>query len=353
VRVEVQALRPGALASLAGEWSALEARTGAPSPYLTYEWLSRWAEVYRPRVLLLVSGREDGVLVALGLIEVPRRGVWHFAGRPVTPERGLLCLPGREAEVWSAFGSWLEEHSGRWALLTGEGLDESVATLPGTKHEPVTVTRLDLPETFDEYLAGRSSMTRRTLRKKIRRVERAGGAVLEVGEEERREAIETCVRLHTARTLAQGERHPAVDHRLAQMLEAVGRSLSFELRVFTLSFSERPVAVFVRLDHGLTAYGYQIGVDPEADALSPGIVIQLRALENAIEQGMRRLDMGPGAYRYKTDLGGVPFTRYRLTATCGSVRGQALALGMRARSRAREHEGLAAVIRKARRRLPR
>lgn len=353
MRVEVEALRPGQLDSLAREWTFLEARTGAPSPYLTHEWLCRWAEVYSPRVLLLVSVREEDELQALGLIEVPRRGLWHFAGQPVTPERGLLCLPDKETPVWAAFGRWLEEHAGRWSLLTGEGLSQPAAGVPGARLEPVTVARLDLPETFDDYLAGRSSMTRRTLRKKMRRVERAGGTVAEVGEERRREMIEACVALHTARTLAQGERHPAVDHRLATLLEAVGRSFAFDLRVFTLSFSERPAAVFVRLDHGLTAYGYQIGVDPEADALSPGIVIQLHSLEDAISQGMRWLDMGPGAYRYKTDLGGVAVTRHRLTATCGSVRGQAVALGFRARSRAREHEGLAAAVRKVRRRLPR
>ena len=81
------------------------------------------------------------------------------------------------------------------------------------------------------------------------------------------------------------------------------------------------MGVSVRLDHGTTGYFYNAGFDPAAAAMSPGIVLELVSIRNAIETGLTCFDLGPGDHRYKRDLGGERRTASRLVATSRSPLG--------------------------------
>jgi CelD/BcsL family acetyltransferase involved in cellulose biosynthesis len=298
----------GELEGVRGEWEALEAGL-EESPYVGFEWLCAWERAYRPKRLALLRVREGPQTVAVGLLELGPRGALRFAGRPATSECRLLCVPEMEASAWRALAELLRTRPRDG--LEARGLSRDAASaLPDGWAVPLSWLGLRLPNSFGEYLSGRSVGTRKGLKGKLRRAEREGVEARAVSDADRGAALRDFVRLHQLRAASKGQHHPAVDDRLVQMLELVGGNT--RPRLFELIADRRRIGVTVRVDTARAGYFYNAGIDPEWAHISPGILLQLASIEDAIEAGLRRYDLGPGDFRYKRDLGGVLLERYQI-----------------------------------------
>jgi CelD/BcsL family acetyltransferase involved in cellulose biosynthesis len=258
----------------------------------------------------------------MGLLEAPPGRAWRFAGGPVTGQRALLCADGREAAAWQALSGWLTDHPADWRRLDGAGAPDAAAVLPGARLRAISAPRLRLPGSFDDYLRERSPTVRKSFKQKLRRVESAGAEVREVNEADRPAALRAFLELHHRRARVKAERHPQMDERLVDLLESAGRGPDLRLRVFELVADGAPRGVTVRVDHRGTGYFYNAGIDPDAGRLSPGIVLELASIRDAIARGLRTFDLGPGEYRYKTELGGGSERWFDFTAASPSLRGR-------------------------------
>jgi CelD/BcsL family acetyltransferase involved in cellulose biosynthesis len=328
---DVQPLTAPAFAAMEAAWRELELRCEPAHYSLTHEWLTDWTAVYAPAALLLVRIADGKRLRGAGLLEQLSGGRWRFAGGAVTPHRHLLCAPQDEAAVWAAWGGWLAENRSRWSLLEGDGVPAQAGSMSGARLEPVPEYAVPLPADFDQYLAARSPGKRRGLRQKLNRLARFEAAVAELPREQHGPALERFVALHGARASQKGERHRFVDARLSRMLLGLRPGGRVELRLFELTAAGRAIGISVRLDYGATAYFYNAGFDPEFGHVSPGIVLELASIRDAIERGLTGFDLGPGEYRYKLDLGGERRDRHRLVASSPSPRGSVLACAYRLR----------------------
>jgi CelD/BcsL family acetyltransferase involved in cellulose biosynthesis len=328
---DVQPLTAPAFSAMEAAWRELELRCEPAHYSLTHEWLTAWTAVYAPAALLLVRIADGERLRGAGLLEQLPGGRWRFAGGAVTPHRHLLCAPEDEAAVWTAWGGWLAENRSRWSLLEGDGVPAQAGSVPGATLEPVPEYAVPLPGAFEDYLAARSPGTRRGLRQKLNRLPRFEAAVAELPREQHAPALERFVALHRARASEKGERHPYVDARLSRLLLGLRPEGRVELRLFELTARGRPIGISVRLDYGQTAYFYNAGFDPGFGYVSPGIVLELESIRDAIERGLTGFDLGPGEYRYKLDLGGQRRDGHRLVASSPSLRGSALAGAYRVR----------------------
>jgi CelD/BcsL family acetyltransferase involved in cellulose biosynthesis len=75
----------------------------------------------------------------------------------------------------------------------------------------------------------------------------------------------------------------------------------------------RPAASLFSLEYGGSVGVYNSGFDPEARALSPGVVLIARTIEDAIARGFRRYDFLRGDEPYKYGFGAVPTEVMRVT----------------------------------------
>jgi CelD/BcsL family acetyltransferase involved in cellulose biosynthesis len=331
-KVETIPFAHSALGSVRDEWEGLTARVNA-SAYLTFGWLESWATVYAPRGLVLVRITHPELgLVALGLVEELRLGMLRFAGAPITPIRGLVCDPEHEAEAWCALASWLNGRP-NWTILNG--VVAGACELPGAVLTPVQWFRFALPDSFEEYLASRAAGPRREFRRRLRVAEREGATTTVLADLEVASGLETFVRLHEARARAKGEVHRVIDMRLARMLARVAGHGVPELRLFAVAQRGSTVAVGVQLDHIGETWAYNTGFDPAAGRLSPGLLVRLGSIRDAIERGGRRLDLGPGDFAYKRDLGGEAYDRISVDVTPGSVAGRLMRARVRYEDRLR------------------
>ena len=319
-----------AIGAMQADWAALQADAKA-SPYMTFNWLESWATVYRPSRLRAVRIEDpSGGLVAIGLLEeLPLRRL-RFAGAPVTPIRGLLCRDGYELAAWRALGEWLSDRSD-WAWMDARGIGIDASGLPGAVMTVEPWLAIELPGSFDEYLSGRPPARRGEMRRRLRIAEREGLATTTARQAEVRAALDSFVRLHRERALAKHELHSAIDNRLAEMLTRVAQQTVPVLTVVSLTRAGETLAVAVNVNHAGESWGYNTGFATDAAHFSPGLIVCLAAIRDAIDGGAHRFDLGPGDSKFKLELGGERCDRQRIEIGSRSP----IALGWRTASLSR------------------
>jgi CelD/BcsL family acetyltransferase involved in cellulose biosynthesis len=321
LRASIVPVGEAGIGALEDEWRELERAGHARTPYASYDWLASWCRVYDVHSVDALRVEEvDGTLVALGLLQRGRLGGLRFVGGPVTPQRAPVCISGREQEAWQAIAHELHSHPGSWVGLEGAWVSAAAAAIAPRGLTQMSTWTLELPSSFDGFLAARSSKQRSDFRRRLRIAADAGALVERVGDGELEEMLGHFLRLHHRRARTKGERHPHMDERLLQLLLGVAGSPAIGLVVFRLQLAGRVVGVGVELEYGDTAWGYNMGIDPDETSLGPGMILALESIRSAIERGFRFLSMGIGEFEYKARLGARREEAFNLLARNPSLR---------------------------------
>lgn len=312
-------------ARLAPDWNRLTRDV----PLRSWEWLHAWWRHYgAPRELYLVVVEDsEGRLIGLApwrLEQSAARGrVLKFlgSGEACTDYLSVLTTPEHEEAVTAAVAGWLtaaddpQAGDNAWDLLelTGvEPTDGVVAQLVAHLAEDGSAVhrragpncwRIELPATWEAYVAELSKSHRKQVRRGERRLETPGYAVLYTAtdRETLRRGMEILVDLHQRRqhTLEQAgcfasPSFSAFLHEAAENLLSAGR-----LQLHWLELAGRPAAAEFHLAAGGIAYAYQAGVEPELIDEEPGRLMNIAVLQRAISQGLLAFDFLRGDEPYK------------------------------------------------------
>ena len=169
--------------------------------------------------------------------------------------------------------------------------------------------RLDLG--FDEYLAGFSSKSRSTLRRKAKKLaERSGGSLdlrcYRTPDEIERfhaDARAQSARTYQERLLDAGL--PSGPEAIAEMREKARRD---QLRAWLLFVDGRPISYLYAPAEGDTLIYAYLGYDPNHAEYSPGTVLQLEAMRQLMAEGRFRLfdfTEGEGQHKRQFATGGI------------------------------------------------
>lgn len=353
-------------------WRALHERSADPQPVRTPEWLSTWWRVFGAaggralRVMAIASGGELVGLVPLLRRRVRRDGLfpvvtleWLGTGEPPGDDicaeyTGALAARGREAEVAAvladallsgapcsgapcsgALGAWDELRLARMSAddpfvpLLGEalrarGVDTDVRV---TAECP----RIELPSSWDDYLARLGARHRAFARGTLRDLEiwaGPGGLALRRAEglNDLAEGWRVLRALHRERWPGGGAFRSERFTRFHAILTS--HLLRGEGGALDLSWIEvrgRPIAALYDIVHRGAVLAYQSGrsldVPPQ---VRPGIAIHLLAIRRAIERGDHTYDFLAPVQPYKRKLGSASIRRLvTLSATAPSLRARA------------------------------
>jgi CelD/BcsL family acetyltransferase involved in cellulose biosynthesis len=300
-------------------WSALHERARLRSPFLTLAWQREWVSAFAPGRRLDIRTVKDasGRLVAVLPLYEKTAGVHELIGGPdVSDYLDLLAVAGREEEAWSALLASRGD-APAWLLHAVPAASPTVNALPSLAAVAdvavaVAVEErcpvLALPGSWDTYLAGLTGKHRHELQRKVRRLWR-----------EVPEARVSCaadpdaiadrfgdfLALHrrsaTGKARFMDERMEAFFRRAVSALAADGA-----VRLWLLDTPAGPIASFVTLEWDGAVGLYNSGFDPSRAALSPGLVLLTRLIEDAIERGKARFDFLRGEERYKYDFEPAP-----------------------------------------------
>jgi CelD/BcsL family acetyltransferase involved in cellulose biosynthesis len=312
------------LLALENDWDALQ-RTAGKVPFTSFEWsVAWWNQLARRRLLVedhlavrTVRNRA-GELIAVAplmLTELPARGPLRFrvlqffgADPNITELRGVLCRPDSELESYDCLLEHLVERSAEWDFILWGGIPEgAVAERLAAHGRPVWLENvpyfvLDLPPTWESFLATRPRNVKESLRKCRNSLKSANlqprFLVADQGPALVR-SLDELVRLHGARAaLTDTVRHANVFAKedATRFLEDVCKrhAARGRMRVFSLELGGRTVAARLGFIVGDSLYLSYSGYDPDCARYSVMTTVVAEAMKYAIRAGFRAVNLSTG-----------------------------------------------------------
>lgn len=326
------------LAPLAGPWDRLAGEV----PFRSWAWLSAWWRHYGngctqplPAVALCVLGVIDscGDLVGIAPWYIERtatRGRVLRAlgsGEVCSDYVSLLCRPEHAASVAASLAEWLmaaQSHDSaepadwrghRWDLLELTAVDSHDAAICSLcdalethdcavyRRPGPNCWRIDLPDSWEQYLAMLSKDHRKQVRRAWDRLFRPGRAVLRTAssEKELADGVTILSELHRRRRNLLGQPGCFASSRFAAFHGEVMHAMleTGRLGLHWIELNGVAVAAEYQLLGGDTVYAYQSGIAPEALEDSPGALAHAATIRKAIEEGRRGFDFLRGDEPYK------------------------------------------------------
>ena len=307
-----------------------------PSARFTFvdrpEWLKSWWDEYSAgSELKLLSVRDEvGAAALIAPLQVSNGTAAFLGGTDLFDYHDFIC-PGGAGEFRPAYVDAVIRH------LTGDpgiqrleflslpedstafeylpAVCEAAGWAVSIEKEDVA-PRLSLPGTWDEYVAGLTRKNRHELRRKMRRLERAGELRhFEVsGPVEIAEGLDDFFVLHRKSTPDKAtfmslDRERFFRRAALQLAEAGMTRLSF------VELDGQRIASSLSFVCCGTKYLYNSGYDPAFGRLAAGLLNHAYNIRRSIEAGLSVFDFMRGDETYKYHLGGEDRLLYRLTAT--------------------------------------
>jgi CelD/BcsL family acetyltransferase involved in cellulose biosynthesis len=281
-----------------GLWSELARRSG--NVFATPEWLLTWWE-HLGRGELSLWRLGDAALLPLHLED----GRLRFLGHGLGDVLGPVCAPGDRQAAARGLRVLLDGPRIPWRSFEGADLPDDLPwpELLGAeivRRKAMPAVRLPAGS-WEDFLAGCSRNFRHQVRKRERRLERAGRLRYRVTQTraELDRDLDAFLALHRARWApAAGDfagREAFASALMGVLLERGWLRLRF------LELDGRPLAALYNLRFGESESSYQAGRDPAAERYVVGFVLHARALREAVEDGLveYRLLRGDEAYKWR------------------------------------------------------
>ena len=319
----------GALGLGEAAWNALLARSPIDVPFLTWQFQTSWWRAFGPADGLHLLGVQDGAgdwAGALPLYEAatPDGPVLRIVGGiDVADYLDVVAVAGHEEAVWKALLGTLARGRARTLDLrpipAGSSTVHLLPELARAAGFACAVEREErcpvvaLPASWDAYLAGLSGKDRHELRRKLRRAT-AGAPRIEVARTPGGIAAQMDGFLALHRKSKTGKAR-FMDETMEGFFRDVGTATAAAgwAALWLLWLEGRPAAALFCFEYASTVGVYNSGFDPEARALSPGVALIARTIEDAIARGFRRYDFLRGEEAYKYGFGAVPTDVMRIT----------------------------------------
>lgn len=316
------------LGALASAWDRLVDADPRDGFFRTLGWYQAWLEHIRPDVKphVIVVRNPEGEICGIAPL---CRGIYRdhafgirslfWGGREVVSGDFLdiVCDPKEKRAVVAAVLEFLAANRSLWSLLVlGELVDgsETYGELERIRDREGWIFRrqeerfcpyIELPATFDAYLASLGSSTRYHIRRRIRDVEKKGARVEVFADpQEIVERLPILIDLHLARW--RKENLPGTMSRpgFAEFLRRICSvpPANSSCRLYLLTLEGKPAAALIMFFFGESALYYQAGWDPDSPIsnLSPAVVLMAHSIQDAIADGRRYYEFLRGDEAYKS-----------------------------------------------------
>ena len=284
-------------------WEALGEAAG--NVFGTWEWGSTWWRHFgRGRRLALAAcrrpdGTAAGVLPLYEARRAPMR-LLRFLGHGPADHLGPVCAPGDRPAVGEALARAL---AGPRTLLLAERLHPHEGWVP--RLGGVVVRREESPrialdaETWDEFLAARSSNFRQQVRRRERKLIREHGLSYRLSDESTLERdLGSVFALHEARW--EGPESTSFSRAAAFHRDFAAVALDRGwLRLWLAEVGGRPVAAWYGFRFAGAEWYYQAGRDPAWEREAIGFVLLAHTIRSALEDGMTEYRLLLGGESYK------------------------------------------------------
>jgi CelD/BcsL family acetyltransferase involved in cellulose biosynthesis len=164
---------------------------------------------------------------------------------------------------------------------------------------------LDLPPTWNEYLAILKNKQRHEVRRKLRRLWEAGSAeyrCVDIGREVE-DYLDIFLQLFS---LSRDEKASFMNPKMESFFRSLAKAMAEIglLRLGILQLDKVPAAMTMGFDYNGSHYLYNSAYDPQFNHLSVGLLCKILCLKESIEKGRKKWNFLKGGEPYKYQLGG-------------------------------------------------
>ncbi len=311
------------LNNLSSYWSDSSYNLNWASVFVSPDWLQVWWQVFGSGAeLFLRAVRQAENIIGIAPLLVKEKTVAFVGSGDICDYLDFIVAPGQEMDFFSTLLDDLREKGINYLDLNPVRPDSTVLTqLAGIARnrgyevlntlEDVSL-EMDLPSTWDEYLAVLTAKQRHEVRRKLRRLSGAGNVkhrCLEVGQDVE-DYIETFLKLFS---LSREDKARFMTPQMESFFRSLAKTMAEIglLRFGTIEIDTQPAAITMGFDYGDSHYLYNSAYDPQFNYLSVGLLCKVLCIKESVEKGKKKWDFLKGAESYKYQLGGREVPIYR------------------------------------------
>ena len=183
----------------------------------------------------------------------------------------------------------------------------------------MSVWQIELPSTWEEYLARLSKSHRKQIRRAITDLEKTeqSSCLCVTDPADTPLAFNAFVYLHLARRRSIRKPSSFTSPHFVSFQRALASALATrgQLQLWQVTHGAKVVATLYDMSSAHSTYGYQSGFDPEFDLYDASRAVQAITVRNAIEQGHRLYDLGRGDLPYKANWRAEPLANETIRIT--------------------------------------
>jgi CelD/BcsL family acetyltransferase involved in cellulose biosynthesis len=296
----------GLFQELSGPWQDLVENSPEATPFQTFEWHETWWRHFggfrEPLAICVYEGDDLVGLMPLTRTYAPWRTIRPMGVGPADYLHPV-ARAGYGVPVAEQVFHTLQE-SKKVDLIDLHQVRETqslASVFEGTKLMQATCLVLDLPSTYDAYLATLGKSLRYDVRKLDKSLFNTGRAVIEqISPNKIDEGMDILFEQHKKRWRKRGLPGAFFGRGTRFHREwAPKAARNGWLWLSVLRVDGEPIGAIYAMRLGETAFYYQAGFDPSKGAVSPGTLLVAHTIRRAIDEGAKHFDFMRGDEPYK------------------------------------------------------
>ncbi len=317
------------LDGIISSWDKLRHCLKWGSIFILPMWLKVWWEVFGDAgELYLRTLRQGEKIIGFAPLMVNKEVASFIGSEDVSDYLDFVIIAGGERDFFKILLDDLKERGIRKLSLRPLRPDSTVITeLVGVAQNqgyevlcnPEDVSlELDLPDTWNEYLATLKNKQRHEVRRKLRRLWETGGVeyhCVEVGREVE-DYLDVFLNLFS---MSKHDKASFMNQKRERFFRSLAKAMAEVglLRLGIIQLDKVPAAMTIGFDYDDSHYLYNSAYDPQFSYLSVGLLCKILCLKESIEKGKKKWNFLKGGEPYKYRLGGqeIPLYSCQITIT--------------------------------------
>jgi CelD/BcsL family acetyltransferase involved in cellulose biosynthesis len=315
------------LDGITSSWDKLCHRLKWGCIFVLPAWLKAWWQAFGgERELYLRTLRQGEKIIGFAPLLVNEQTASFIGSPDVCDYLDFVVAPGKERDFFQVLLDDLRDKMVKNLDLRPLRPDSTVlaqlVSIAQNRGYDVTCRsedvslELDLPATWNEYLATLNTKQRHEVRRKLRRLWKAGNVehhCVEVGKGAE-DCLDTFLRLFS---LSKDEKARFMDTKMESFFRSLARAMAGIglLRLGVLQLDNVPAAMTMGFDYNDSHYLYNSAYDPQFSYLSVGLLCKVLCLKESIEKGKKKWNFLKGGEPYKYQLGGQEVPLYSCQIT--------------------------------------
>ncbi len=297
------------------------------SVFVLPAWLQVWWQIFGSgNELSIRTVRQGEKIIGVAPLMVRGETAFFIGNTDVCDYQDFVVVSGREDDFFGILLDDLRENNVKSLDLKHVRPDSTVltsliniATERGYKvlntQEDISL-EVDLPPSWDEYLATLNTKQRHEVKRKLRRLGEAGNVehrCIESGQEVD-DFLDMFFNLFPR---SREEKANFMTPQMKSFFKYFAKTMGDIglLRFGIIKLDNQPAAMTIGFDYKNTHFLYNSAYDPRFNYLSVGLLCKVLCLKESIEKGKKKWDFLKGAETYKYRLGGQEVPLYRCQIT--------------------------------------